>query len=189
MAHDQKNINFIAIDISPDVLGCARRNLAAAYGDEPVDNIMLTRCDIEQIQHFIAPEDHIERIYIHFCNPWTKRPKHHKRRLTHPRQLMHYREFLKDGGEVWFKTDDADLFRDSLTYFQVCGFDAIYLTEDLHASGFTPNYISEHEKKYTEAGVPIRFGIFRKGEEPKDLDPVAWRIWDAIENDEENDEP
>ena len=98
MAHEQRDVNLIAIDISPDVLGCARRNLALVYGDEPVDNVLLTRCDIEQIQRFIAPEDSIGRIYISFCNPWTKRPKHHKRRLTHPRQLMHYREFLTEGG-------------------------------------------------------------------------------------------
>lgn len=55
MAHDNLATNYIAIDISPDVLGCARRNLAAAYGDAPVDNILLTRCDIEQIHNFILP--------------------------------------------------------------------------------------------------------------------------------------
>ena len=36
--------------------------------------------------------------------------------LTHPRQLEQYRDFLVDGGEVWFKCDDEDLFEDSVGY-------------------------------------------------------------------------
>jgi len=189
MACDNRGINYVAIDISPDVLGCARRNLAERYGSDPVDNILLTRLDIEHITAFIAPEDPVERIYISFCNPWDKRPKHRKRRLTHPRQLMQYRTFLREGGEIWFKTDDAALFHDSLTYFRVCGFTCVYSTEDLHASGFTPNYVSEHELKYTAAGVPIRFGIFRMDPGPVEIDPVKWRIWDTVGGaDDDNDE-
>ena len=188
MAHDNPDINYIAMDISPDVLGCARRNLTAAYGDAPVDNILLTRCDIEHISLFVKPEDRVSRIYINFCNPWTKRPKHHKRRLTHPRQLMQYRQLLSQDGEIWFKTDDDALFRDSLNYFQVCGFDTVYLTYDLHADGFTPNYVSEHERKYTAAGVPVKFGIFRKSRNEVSLDPVTWREWSVdTAADDEND--
>ena len=87
---------------------------------------------------------------------------------------MQYRDFLVPGGEIWFKTDDDDLFRDSLLYFKVCGFSQVYLTYDLHASGFTPNYITEHEKKYTMKGIPIKFCIVRKEERTIDLDPVHW---------------
>ena len=181
MAHATPDVNYIAIDISPDVLGVARRNLEATYGETPVSNIMLTRCDIEHIDSFIAPEDRIERIYIHFCNPWSMRPKHHKRRLTHPRQLMLYREFLVDEGEIWFKTDDADLFRDSLKYFAACGFVPRYQTDDLHASGFTPNFVSEHEAKYSAEGIPIHFGIFVKQPGPVTIDPLRWRIWHAMD--------
>lgn len=181
MAHDNPQINYIAVDISPDVLGVARRNVELAYGEEPVENILLTRQDIEHIDWTIAPEDRIERIYIHFCNPWTMRPKHHKRRLTHPRQLMQYRQFLVEGGEIWFKTDDAQLFHDSLTYFEVCGFECTYLTENLHASGFAPNYVSEHERMYTAQGIPIRFGIFRRKPGEVGIDPVTWRVWDRVD--------
>ena len=121
-----------------------------------------------------APVDRVERIYINFCNPWTKRPKYAKRRLTHPRQLMQYRDFLVDGGEIWFKTDDMPLFTESLPYFDACGFELRYLVNDLHAAGFMPNYISEHEKMYTEKGVPIKFVIFRKKPGKVELDPIRW---------------
>ena len=174
MVYDNRDVNFIAVDITCNVLGDARRNIAKAYADEPVDNVMLARYDISFIERMLAPEDRVERIYINFCNPWTKRPKYAKRRLTHPRQLMQYRDFLVDGGEIWFKTDDTALFTDSLPYFAACGFSIRYLTSDLHASGFAPNYVSEHERKFTDLGVPIKFVIVKKMPGPVEIDPVRF---------------
>ena len=174
MIHDNPQVNYVAMDITCNVLGDTRRNIAAAFGDAPVKNAIIARYDISYIEKVFAPEDRVERIYINFCNPWTKRPKYAKRRLTHPRQLMQYRTFLVDGGEIWFKTDDVPLFTESLPYFEACGFEMRYLTNDLHASGFSPNYVSEHEKKFTDLGVPIKFAIFRKKPGPVTLDPVRW---------------
>ncbi len=174
MVYDNQHINFIAMDITSNVLGDTRRNIAATYGELPVENVIITRHDIEFIRNVFAPEDRVERIYINFCNPWTKRPKYAKRRLTHPRQLMQYRDFLVDGGEIWFKTDDTELFTDSLPYFKACGFEMRYMVSDLHDAGFTPNYISEHERMYMEKGVPIKFVIMRKLPGKIDLDPVRF---------------
>ena len=174
MVYDNRDRNFVAMDITCNVLGDTRRNIARTYGEEPVDNVIIARYDIEYIRNVFAPEDRIERIYINFCNPWTKRPKYAKRRLTHPRQLMQYRDFLVDGGEIWFKTDDTPLFTESLPYFEACGFEMRYLTSDLHAAGFAPNYVSEHEQKFTALGVPIKFVIMRKKPGPVELNPVRW---------------
>ncbi len=159
MVHAHPQVNYVAVDISIDILGCARRNIAAAYGSEPVDNVLLTDMNIEYIEQHFLPEDAVERIYINFCNPWSQRKKHFKRRLTHPRQLRQYRAFLVEGGEIWFKTDDGPLFEDSIEYFTECGFEIRYRTDDLHASGFQPNYVSEHEAKFTAMGMPIHFLI------------------------------
>ncbi len=179
MIADNPEVNYIICDMSPDVLGTARRNIAEACGGEP-DNVMILRTDICFIHRVLGPEEAAERIYIHFCNPWTEHPKHEKRRLTHPRQLMQYREFLRPGGEIWFKTDDDTLFGDSLVYFDFCGFEPVYLTRDLHRDGFRPNYISEHEKKYMEQGVPIKAGIFRMKAETPDLDPTRYRLTPGV---------
>lgn len=170
MVRDNPDINYLVIDLVRDVLGSARRNIEAAYGDDPVENVIIASLHIEYIYKYLGEGDRAERIYIQFCNPWTKRKKHEKRRLTHSRQLMQYRDFLADGGEIWFKTDDDELFDDSLEYFAQCGFSIRYLTRDLHASGFTPNYQSEHEMMYSEKGVPIKFAIAVKGPLPEALD-------------------
>lgn len=175
MIADNPGINYIVTDISPDVLGDARRNIVKSVGETP-DNVMILMTDICFIDKTFGPEEAAERIYISFCNPWTERPKHEKRRLTHPRQLMQYRGFLKANGEIWFKTDDDTLFADSLAYFDLCGFEPVYLTHDLHAAGFQPNWVSEHEMMYTAKGVPVKAGIFRMKDKAPDFDPTRYRL-------------
>ena len=125
-------INYIAIDLVDAMLGLAKRNVEQIYKDNNrnIDNILLTRFDIERINLILGKEDHIKRIYINFCNPWPK-GKHRKKRLTHTRQLEKYKEFLDDEGEIYFKTDDDDLFFASLTYFKESGFEIIKETKDL----------------------------------------------------------
>ena len=180
MVADHPEINYAVCDMSPDVLGTARRNMTDACGENP-GNIMIIRTDICFISRAFGPADTAERIYIHFPNPWTEHPKHAKRRLTHPRQLMQYRTFLAPGGEIWFKTDDDTLFQDSLVYLDLCGFETVYLTHDLHRAGFRPNYISEHERKYMAEGVPIKAGIFRMKEQGPDMmDPTRYRLTPGV---------
>ncbi len=179
MVSANPDVNYVVCDISADVLGDTRRNLTAAAGENP-GNVMILLSDICFIEKIFAREDAAERIYISFPNPWTERPKHAKRRLTHPRQLIQYRGFLKENGEIWFKTDDDTLFEDSLVYFDLCGFECVYLTKDLHADGFEPNYISEHEMKYTAEGVPIKAGIWRMKPEAPQWDPTRYRLTPGV---------
>ena len=175
MIADNPEINYIVSDMSPDVLGTARRNIKEACGTDP-DNVMILRTDICFIHRVFGPKDAAERIYIHFCNPWTEHLRHEKRRLTHPRQLMQYRKFLKENGEIWFKTDDDVLFDDSLIYFEMCGFEPVTLGRDLHRDGFGPNWVSEHEEKYMAQGVPIKYGVFRMKPEVQDFDPTRFHL-------------
>ena len=100
-------INFIAVDLVDAMLGLCKRNIENTYKEakRETDNIIITRHDIERILLFMSKEDIVDRIYINFCNPWPK-PKHRKKRLTHPKQLACYKEFLNKDGEIYFKTDD-----------------------------------------------------------------------------------
>ena len=72
----------------------------------------------------------VDRIYINFCNPWPK-PRHNKKRLTHTKQLEKYKIFLKPEGEIYFKTDDDNLFKASIKYFEESGFEITKKTYDL----------------------------------------------------------
>ena len=163
LASSNMNINYIAIDLVDAMLGLAKRNVETVYAEknlEPV-NILLTRFDIERILLILDKKDEVERIYINFCNPWPK-GKHRKKRLTHTRQLEKYKEFLKNGGEIYFKTDDDDLFNSSLLYFKEAGFEIIKKTYDLHNEPiFKRNIETEHEKMFSEQGINIKALIAR----------------------------
>ena len=103
-----------------------------------------------------AKQDEVERIYINFCNPWP-RGKHRKKRLTHSIQLEKYKEFLKENGRIYFKTDDDELFESSLIYFEESGFKIIEKTYDLHQEPiFEKNIETEHEKMFSEQGIKIK---------------------------------
>ncbi len=158
LAVENQNINYIAIDLIDAMLGLAKRNVEKEYNEKNIEpeNILITRFDIERIGLILDKKDGIERIYINFCNPWPK-GKHRKKRLTHSKQLEKYKEFLKENGEVFFKTDDDDLFNSSLIYFEESGFKIIKKTYDLHSDEiFEKNIETEHEKMFSEQGIKIK---------------------------------
>lgn len=157
------NINFIGVDLIDTMLGLAKRNVEEVYKREnrEIDNVILTRCNIEQILTMMDENDQVERIYINFCNPWP-RGKHHKKRLTHTRQLELYKTFLKQGGEIHFKTDDDNLFSDSLHYFEDAGFEIVWKTYNLHNEGIEDNIITEHETMFSDQGIKIKALIAKR---------------------------
>ncbi len=160
-AKRNQNINYIAIDLIDAILGMANRNIIEEFENKEVLNLALTRYDVEEINNILDKSDNIERIYINFCNPWPK-PRHKKRRLTHIRQLEKYKQFLAPKGEIYFKTDDDELFRESLEYFKEAEFEVVKTTENLNEEPkFWENIETEHEIKFKNEGIKIKAGIFR----------------------------
>ncbi len=177
----EKDINFIAIDLVDSMLGIAKRNVEKEYGiritldkeeieneiekQNVVKNLKLTRYDIALINNIFGEDDNIQRIYINFCNPWP-RGKHHKKRLTHQRQLEQYKQFLNEDGYIFFKTDDDYLFEDSIKYFNEAGFEIEKKTYDLASEeNFwlgEDNIETEHERMFKKDGIKIKALIAKK---------------------------
>lgn len=157
---------YLAVDIKSEVLALTKRHIDAAYADagrEP-DNIRVMSWDIERIDLMLAPEDTADTIYINFPNPWPKN-RHRKKRLTHPRQLLKYRVFLRDGGHILFKTDDDELFEDSLCYFEESGYTVEAAVTSLYESGVPDGAVlTEHEQMFLDKGLPIHFIRARKSD-------------------------
>jgi len=158
LAVQNPSINYIAIDLVDAMLGLAKRKIEETYQEQnkEIDNVLLTRFDIERIMLILGKQDNIKRIYINFCNPWPK-GQHRKKRLTHTRQLEKYKTFLAEGGEIYFKTDDDELFQGSLGYFEECGFEIIAKTYDLKTKPIgKKNKETKHEKMFSEQGIKIK---------------------------------
>lgn len=173
LSQNNPNINYIAIDLVDAMLGMAKRNVEAAFKirsstvkenieneiekQKVVKNLKLTRYDISRISDILGEKDNIQRIYINFCNPWP-RGKHHKKRLTHERQLTQYKTFLK--GNIFFKTDDDNLFEESISSFKNSGYTIEKITYDLASEekfwNGEENIETEHEKMFKEQGIKIK---------------------------------
>ena len=156
LASKHKDINYIAVDMIEAMLGLSKRNIEQAYNFENPENLFLIRANVERLLDVFEQKDLVERIYINFCNPWPKK-KHNKKRLTHTRQLVQYKELLTDDGKIYFKTDSDELFEASLEYFEEAGFEVVSKTYDLHNELiFEENIVTEHEKMFSEEGIKIK---------------------------------
>ena len=157
LAPAHPELNYIGVDLKDVVLAPAKRIVEATFDGRPVANVALTGHDIERLREIMDERDRVERIYINFCNPWPK-PRHWKRRLTYPTRLDDYRLLLPENGEIWFKTDDDPLFRDTLRYFEAAGYEVYWMTQDLHADPIDDEItvMTEHERMFSEQGIPIK---------------------------------
>lgn len=166
LALNNPDKNIIALDIKIDMLGVGRRNIVKLFEEngktsENITNILLVNYNVEQLDKIITKEDEIDRLYINFCNPWP-RCKHKKRRLTYYKKLEMYKTFLKKDAEIRFKTDDDELFEESLEYFEQSGYEITYITRDLHNSDVTDNIQTEHEKMFSAEGIKIKYCIAKQ---------------------------
>ncbi len=166
LALENPDKNIIAVDIKIDMLGVGRRTIVKLFEEngktqDDISNILLVNYNVEQLDKIITHEDDIERLYINFCNPWP-RAKHKKRRLTYYKKLEMYKSFLKKDAEIRFKTDDDELFEESIEYFKQSGYEILFITRDLHGSNVKDNIETEHEKMFSEQGIKIKYLIARQ---------------------------
>ena len=164
LASKHQENNYISADMIEAMLGLSKRNIETEYANKNLEikNLLLIRMNAERILDVFDENDIVERIYINFCNPWP-RGKHKKRRLTHTRQLENYKKFLsKENGEIYFKTDDDELFEESLEYFEDSDFQIMKKTYDLHNDMIFEDIRTEHEQMFSEQGIKIKALIAKR---------------------------
>ena len=139
---------LVAVEKVPDAMVVAMERAVEAE----LRNVRFLDIDAARLPELFAPGE-VERIYINFCDPWPKK-KQFKRRLTAPGFLALYKQVLKPGGEIWFKTDNQPLFDWSVETFEAAGFRLSQVTHDLHAGGCV-GIMTDYEKKFYGEGKPI----------------------------------
>jgi tRNA (guanine-N7-)-methyltransferase len=158
MSFNNPEINYIGMDIYDELLRRgsekARMLWKSEKGVDEVPNLALVRGNVEFLEKMFEPGE-LERIYLNFSDPWPK-SKHGKRRLTHPRFLMKYKEVLSDVGEIHFKTDSLSLFEFSLNSFSAVELQMRNISLDLHRGGIREDLVlTEYETKFVGQGKPI----------------------------------
>ena len=153
MAAAHPEINLIAMEVVADVMVTALEKAMAAK-DEREDNLRFLIGNAENLTEWF-PAHSVDCLYLNFSDPWHK-ARHAKRRLTHRDFLARYREVLKPGGVLRFKTDNVNLFDFSLEEFAAMGLRMTDVTRDLHNSPQNEgNIMTEYEKNFSEKGFPI----------------------------------
>jgi tRNA (guanine-N7-)-methyltransferase len=148
LATQEPGINFVGIEAQPEVLYQAAKRVTA----RAVPNVRLLHFDAGGITDIFSPAE-VRRLYINFCDPWPKK-RHAKRRLTCGLFLARYRIIMSPGGELFFKTDNADLFAFSLEEFANAGLEVRNVTFDL-AAGVDGDIMTEYEMRFRTLGVKI----------------------------------
>ena len=118
---------FIGIDLKGNRIWKG----ASIANKDGLKNVAFVRSQIELTLNYFAKNE-VDEIWITFPDPqlrWSKA----KKRLTHPKFLRLYQQFLKKDGIVHLKTDSPLLYHFTLKVIELYGLDLIYKTDHLYA--------------------------------------------------------
>ena len=119
--------HFIGIDLKGNRIWKG----ASIANKDGLKNVAFVRSQIELTSNYFAKNE-VDEIWITFPDPqlrWSKA----KKRLTHPKFLRLYQQFLKKEGIVHLKTDSPLLYNFTLKVIEMYGLDLIYKTDHLYA--------------------------------------------------------
>lgn len=146
------DINYIGIEKeAPVIVAALKKSRIADTGN----NIRFFVLDVAEILDVFETGE-VSRIYTNFADPWHRKKKWAKRRLTHKNFLNLYEQlFGEKGGEVFMKTDNKILFEFSLNEIADKGWQLHNISLDLHNSEYEGNIMTEYEEKFSSQGMPI----------------------------------
>lgn len=120
--------NFIGIDIKGNRIWVGAKSAL----EKKLTNAAFLRTQIDRINQYFG-EDEIDDIWLTFPDPFLRKSRA-KKRLTHPKFLRLYRQFLKPGGRIHLKTDSPVLYEFTKTVIDIYGLETIADINDLYKS-------------------------------------------------------
>ena len=161
-------MNFMGLDIK----GARMWTGARTAQDEGLSNVAFLRTRIEFINSFFTKEE-VEEIWITFPDPQERR-RRLKKRLPGALFLNSYREFLKDGGKVHLKTDNRELYLDTLEMVRYNDLPVVRNSDDVYNEEWEDETVSiqtYYEKIFLTEGIKINYICFRlpAGKEIKEV--------------------
>lgn len=126
--------NFIGIDIKGNRIW---RGAKTAL-QEGLHNVAFLRTQIDKVTEYFDTNE-VSEIWITFPDPQLRLSKI-KKRLTHPRFLRLYQQFLRSEGLIHVKTDSPDLYNFTKTVINLYGLDLLVDYEDIYSQ---PNIAHE----------------------------------------------
>ncbi|MCL2198193.1 MAG: tRNA (guanosine(46)-N7)-methyltransferase TrmB [Defluviitaleaceae bacterium] len=150
------DIQHVAVERDETILATAARR---AEENDAATSLVFVVADVNDGLDFIKPGE-VSRLYINFCDPWSRKKKWAKRRLTYDTFLELYEKLQIP--EIFFKTDNRILFESSLESFSRCGWLMKNISLDLHANEPQDNIRTEYEDKFSIHGPIYRLEAYNK---------------------------
>lgn len=120
--------NFIGIDVKGNRIW---RGAKTAL-QEGLHNVAFLRTQMDRVTEYFA-KDEVQEIWITFPDPQLRLSKI-KKRLTHPKFLRLYKQFLQPGGLVHLKTDSPNLYNFTKAVIGLYGLELVEDKDNVHAS-------------------------------------------------------
>ncbi len=158
LASEYKEKNFIGVDIK----GARIWKGAKESNEKSILNSGFLRTRIEFINSFFA-KDEVEEIWLTFPDPQAKK-RRMKKRLSGPRFLNLYQQFLINNGIIHLKTDSRVLYDYTLKLVQHNNLEILFQTDNLYSSGMEDKILgikTFYERQYLEQGINIHYLKFR----------------------------
>lgn len=124
--------NFIGIDLKGNRIWVGAKKAL----QQNLKNVAFLRTQIDQVSDYFSTNE-VDSIWITFPDPQLRKSKA-KKRLTHPKFLRIYQQFLIPGGLIHLKTDSPDLYEFTKLVIQL--YNCV-----LH---------TDFDDTYKEAGIP-----------------------------------
>ena len=124
--------NFIGIDLKGNRIWMGAKTAL----EEGLSNVAFIRSHIDKVNNYFS-KDEVQEIWITFPDPQLRNSKI-KKRLTHPRYLRLYQQFLQSEGVVHLKTDSPNLYFFTKTVIEVFNLECVednsnvYADENIH---------------------------------------------------------
>ena len=128
--------------------------------EEEIPNIRFIMTYVTDIREYFG-DGELDGIYLNFSDPWPK-ARHEKRRFTYGETMLKYKQILKPGGFVAFKTDNEELFDYTLEEIERLGLNMAEMSRDLHNSEYAAkDFTTEYEEKFRSRGKNINYVLVR----------------------------
>lgn len=152
MSAKYPDTGWVGIEKDRSVAAVAAKKAIETANSNLTNHRMIVQ-DAENLENWFAPGE-IDVIHLNFSDPWPK--KHtHRRRLSSDRFLSMYRKLLSKNGVIRMKTDNKNLFEDSVKYFVQNGFQFSEFSVDFRRNEHPEDIITEYESRFMSLGQPI----------------------------------
>ncbi|BAV09799.1 tRNA (guanine-N7-)-methyltransferase [Filimonas lacunae] len=138
--------NFIGIDVKGNRIW---RGAKTALHDG-LKNVAFVRSQMDKVDQYFETGE-VAEIWITFPDPQLRLSRI-KKRLTHPKFLRLYQQFLAPGGVVHLKTDSPNLYEFTKAVINLYGLELLADDNDVYRNG---NYTDELKIKTHYEGLDI----------------------------------